>query len=146
MKASYSGVNKDVRVLSELSSMVPGQEGHVIKQITETWKYTSPNKEFDGALGIAVDQQEIEGDQLTHKGYAMSRSTNGDETYFTFQGTGKLNGQLISGSGTWKWTGGTGKFKGIKGGGPFTYMAGPDLPLSFEWSGEAEMTNASEAA
>ena len=74
-KASYSGVNKDVQVLSELSSTVPGQEGHVIKQITETWKYTSPNKEFDGALGIAVDQQEIVGDQLSHKGYAMSRST-----------------------------------------------------------------------
>ena len=55
MKASYSGVNKDVRVLSELTSMVPGREGHVIKQITETWKYTSPNKEFDGALGIAVE-------------------------------------------------------------------------------------------
>ena len=119
MKASYSGVNKDVQVLSELTSTVPGQEGHVIKQITETWKYTSPNKEFDGALGIAVDQQEIVGDQLTQKGYAMSRSTNGDETYFTFQSTGK--------------------FKGIKGGGPFTYKAGPNLPLSFEWSGEAEM-------
>ncbi|WP_334397826.1 hypothetical protein [Bradyrhizobium sp. AZCC 2289] len=117
----------------------------MIKQITETWKYTSPNKEFDGALGIAVDQQEIVGDQLTQKGYAMSRSTDGDETYFTFQGTGKLNGQEISGSGTWQWTGGTGKFKGVKGGGPFTYKAGPNLPLSFEWSGEAEIS-ANEAA
>ena len=64
MKASYSGVNKDVQILSELTSAVPGREGHVIKQITETWKYTSPNTEFDGALGIAVDQQEIVGDQL----------------------------------------------------------------------------------
>jgi hypothetical protein len=127
------------RAKTALTSAVPGQEGHVIKQITQTWKYTSPNKEFDGALGIAVDQQDIVGDQLTQKGYAMSRSTNGDETYFTFQSTGKLSGQELSGSGTWQWTGGTGKFKGVKGGGPFTYKAGPNLPLSFEWSGEAEM-------
>jgi hypothetical protein len=44
MKASYRGVNKDVRVLSELTSMVPGQEGHVIKQITGNLEIHQPEQ------------------------------------------------------------------------------------------------------
>ena len=44
MKASYSGVNKDVQVLSELTSMVPGQEGHVIKQITGNLEIHQPEQ------------------------------------------------------------------------------------------------------
>ena len=134
---NYSGQNKEVQILSELSAEAPGEPGHVIKQITETWKYVSPDPEFNGALGLAIEQQDIVNGQINQHGYGMSRSTNGDETYFTFQSIGKLDGQKVSGSGTWTWTGGTGSFKGVKGGGTYNYNAGPGVPFSYEWSGKA---------
>ena len=43
---------------------------------------------------------------------------NGDKIYFTYQPTGtSKNGVMQSGSNKWQATGGTGKFKGIKGNG-----------------------------
>jgi hypothetical protein len=48
----------------------------------------------------------------------VTRYTNGDKVFV--EGTGNYNRKTLLSSGKWSYTGGTGKFRGLKGGGTYT--------------------------
>ena len=50
-------------------------------------------------------------------GFCVNTLTNKDKAFATYKGTGELGG---GSNGTYTWTGGTGKFSGIEGGGEYT--------------------------
>jgi len=58
---------------------------------------------------------------------------NGDKLYTRYQGIGSVKEGVATGEGTWSFTGGTGKLKGIKGKG--TYKASGPL----DGDGEAQV-------
>src|SRR5204862_188010 len=66
------------------------------------------NVGFSDARGAAI---RLAHTQVTH--YA-----NGDKVFAS--GTGNLNPKTLASSGKWSYTGGTGKFRGLKGGGTYT--------------------------
>ncbi len=75
-------------------------------------------------------------------GYLRRLHKNGGTTYGSFEGmrktTVKEDGSLeTTWEGTWKHTGGTGKFKNIKGGGTYRGKATAE-GASTEWEGEVE--------
>jgi hypothetical protein len=54
------------------------------------------------------------------RGYVVTIMDNGDKAYIRFQGTGTTKeGGAHSSEGTWSYTGGTGKLKGLKGKGTY---------------------------
>jgi hypothetical protein len=54
------------------------------------------------------------------RGYVVTIMDNGDKAYIRFQGTGtSKEGGAHTGEGTWSYTGGTGKLKGLKGKGTY---------------------------
>lgn len=56
------------------------------------------------------------GDSSQDRGYGVGSVSNGDKYFVHFKGTTAFrNGAPVSGDCTWKFTGGTGKLKGIKG-------------------------------
>jgi hypothetical protein len=63
---------------------------------------------FNDARGTAVGLAHT---QVTHY-------TNGDKVFAA--GTGNLNQKTLASSGKWSYTGGTGKFRGLKGSGTYT--------------------------
>ncbi len=66
--------------------------------------------------GISTDLDEISGDTTSVRGYHVATMTNGDTWVAKYQGSGKSkDGKPVSGSGTWTFSSGTGKLKGIKG-------------------------------
>ena len=68
--------------------------------------------------GTATQFNEVTGDTSTYHGVFVSTAENGDKVHYTYKGKAKMNnGQVQSASHTFSIVGGTGKFKGAKGGG-----------------------------
>jgi hypothetical protein len=69
----------------------------------------------------------VDGDEANShsNGYEVSSMANGDKVFIRFSGIDRSmkDGKPLS-TGTWRYIGGTGKFKGIMGKG--TYKGGPD--------------------
>jgi hypothetical protein len=67
---------------------------------------------------------------------------NGDELFVRFKGITMFKDTLPqTGQGKWKFTGGTGKLKGIKGDGIYTGQFNPDGTSSFEIKGNYQLSS-----
>ena len=90
--------------------------------------------------GIYTDLDEITGDTLSGRGYHVATMTNGDTWVAKYQGLAKLkDGKPVSGQGTWSFTSGTGKLKGIKGHGTYKGTANADGSVSYQCEGEYQL-------
>jgi hypothetical protein len=103
---------------------------------------TSSDPDWDGTEVMVYDQSDSVAGTGTHRGYTRRLFKNGDTDYGSFEGTHKTtvkeDGSLeTTWEGTWKATGGTGKFKNVKGGG--TYRGKVTAEGAFtEWESEVE--------
>lgn len=87
--------------------------------------------------GISTDLDEISGDTTTVRGYHVATMTNGDTWVAKYQGSGKSkDGKPVSGSGTYSFTSGTGKLKGIKGKGTYKGTPNADGSVTYQVDGE----------
>jgi hypothetical protein len=80
----------------------------------------------------AWDDQDLNNKKAKFGGVCTVTDLDGDAAYVTFQGTG-IPGVGKGGPGTFEWTGGTGKYKEIKGDGTFvgyTQVNWPDGTIS----------------
>jgi hypothetical protein len=91
--------------------------------------------------GTSTSLDEITGDAVvTLRGYHTATTSSGDTTTARFQGSGKLkDGKPLSGEGTWTFTSGTGKLKGIKGKGTYKGKPNADGTMSYEVTGEYQL-------
>lgn len=69
----------------------------------------------------------------TGHGYYIDTMANGDKTFVRWQGKQSADGAA---EGTWKYVGGTGKFKGLKGGGTYKGKGQQDGSVDFDVEGE----------
>jgi hypothetical protein len=87
------------------------------------------NVGFTDARGAAV--------QLAHT--QVTHYVNGDKVFAA--GTGNYNQKTLASSGKWFYTGGTGKFRGLKGGGTYTCKSkGPEDNAGYICDAEGEYT------
>ncbi len=87
--------------------------------------------------GISTDLDEISGDTTSVRGYHVATMTNGDVWVAKYQGSGKSkDGKPVSGSGTWTFSSGTGKLKGIKGKGTYNGKPNADGSMTYQVDGE----------
>jgi hypothetical protein len=134
-----NGLNKDIQVLSEVTSVIPDKPGHTFKQITETWKSTGSG-DLSNFSATAVEQQDIIGGDIKSRGYGTGHHANGDLSYASWEGTNKVvpkeGGAFeLTGSGKFEWLGGTGKFQKISGQGTYT-CKGNQAGVECLWEGE----------
>jgi hypothetical protein len=98
----------------------------------------------EGTLGgerLKDEQETISsdatGDASNDRGYGVGTVANGDKYFVHFKGESKLTGgQPTSGECTWKFTGGTGKLKDIKGKGTCKGTFRPDGTASWDIKGD----------
>jgi hypothetical protein len=92
-----------------------------VEQTKCTW--TKP-MEIEGAKskdGVSTETTDISGDTIRAHGFHVSTMDSGDKFFVWYQGTATAkDGALVSQKGTWGFTGGSGKLKGIKGKGTYT--------------------------
>ena len=117
---------------------VGDSEGHAF--VTGKAECTWTNMEIAGVpykTGVSVSTDEIHGDKSTSNGYHTATLENGDKATAHFQGTAALkDGKFVSASGTWTFTSGTGKVKGIKGKGTYKGTPNPDGTMAYHVVGE----------
>jgi hypothetical protein len=73
------------------------------------------------------------------RGDSVSTTTSGDKFFVTDQGIVTAKENSATEEGTWSFTGGTGKLKGIKGKGTFKGTLAADNSGNFEVEGEYEL-------
>ena len=101
--------------------------GHVFVLAKSACSWTRPMQieGVDTKDSHDVNVVEVDGANSNSDGYDVSNMANGDKVFIRFSGTDRStkDGKPLS-TGTWRYIGGTGKFKGIMGKG--TYKGTPD--------------------
>jgi hypothetical protein len=96
--------------------------GHVlvVTQVSCTWSAPMEMAGLKSKTYKVAATSDSAGGHSQDRGYVVVVMDNGDKAYIRFQGTGtSKEGGAHSGEGTWSYTGGTGKLKGLKGKGTF---------------------------
>jgi hypothetical protein len=75
-----------------------------------------------------------------HRCAQLRFEKGGDQLSYSWEGSGTISPQQeVAGKGSFTWTGGTGKFQHIKGGGSYTCKAAPNVPFKCDWLSQGEM-------
>ncbi len=103
---------------------------------------TSSDPDFNETEQIVYEQSDSVEGTGTHRGYFRRLFKNGDTGYGPYEGTHKTTvkedgSRETTWEGTYKFTGGTGKFKNVKGGGTYRGKATAQ-GASTEFEGEVE--------
>ena len=111
---------------------VGDKPGHALAVSQSKCTWTKP-VDIAGAQtkdDLGTDSMDITESGVQTHGYVVGTLTSGDKIYVQTDGkdTSK-DGKPVSTTGTWKFTGGTGKAEGIKGGG--AYSGKPDADGNF---------------
>lgn len=102
-------------------------------------KCTSTKGEIAGVKekeGTGTEFAEVKGNKSSGHGIFVETMANGDMIHFTYQTSSTTEkGQMKSAANKWQATGGTGKFKGIKGSGSCTGKAEADGSTAWTCAG-----------
>jgi hypothetical protein len=141
-KKKYSGTNKVGPPISR-TVVYPGDDPkHEVYLFVRRDTTTSSDPDWDGTEEMNYGQGDAVAGTGTHRGYVRRLHKNGDITYGSYEGMHKTTVKEDGSSettweGTYKITGGTGKFKNIQGGGTYRGKVTAEGP-STEFEGEVE--------
>jgi hypothetical protein len=133
-KKEMSYVKTYSKSTSKSSFAIDDVPNHEVVQevVLQKSKFSSPDFDpIEEWIHIQTDQIDGSG---SHKGYYIEIHPGGEQTYGTFDGTHKTvvkeNGSWASTwQGTYRYVGGTGKYKNIQGGGTYKGRASPQEPF-----------------
>jgi hypothetical protein len=142
-QTEFAGAQKCDAPKPQYAIPVGDRPNHVMSLVKD--KCTWTKGEIAGVM--LKDEEDVIASNLAggvshDKGYGTARSANGDKLFVQFKGTTMFKDTLPeTGRGTWKFTGGTGKLKGIKGDGTFTGQYHPDGTSTFEIKGTYRLSD-----
>jgi len=115
-------------------------EGHILAVQKNTCTWTT-GMEMEGAKakdGSGVEFVEIWPTRASSDGTYVGNMDNGDKFFVSYHGSVTLKDGAPTGPvhGTWSYTGGTGKLKGITGKGTFTATPNPDGSSEIDVEGD----------
>ena len=117
---------------------VGDRAGHAVVLVKQSCTWTTPI-EMEGVKGTtytAVVTSDASGSKGQDRGYVVLMMANGDKAFVRFTGTSvsDKDGNPVSGEGTWSYTGGTGKLRGVTGKGTFKTKGGVEDMIEGEYS------------
>ena len=118
------------------------QPNHAFAIVKAQCTWTKPVEIGDvaGKDGDDTIVTEMTGDTAADRGYFVGGMANGDKIHVKFAGSSRSkDGKPVSGEGTWTFTGGTGKFQGLKGKGIYKGVANADGTVTYQIDGESSM-------
>ena len=144
-KKKIMGHNKHEPPISRtIVSLSPGDDPKHELVVLNTHRVTttSSDPDFNETEAMFYEQDDQVSGTGTHTGYYVRLHRNGDTEYGTYEGTHKTTVKEdgsweATWEGTYKVTGGTVKFKNIKGSGTYRGKATAE-GASTEWEGEEE--------
>ncbi|HLJ50178.1 MAG TPA: hypothetical protein VKU01_29395 [Bryobacteraceae bacterium] len=115
---------------------------HVIllQQTKCTWSKPIEMEGLQTKDDLGTGTADVHGTTSQDRGYDVTTMSNGDKVYVRSQGTSKLKGEMLdSGEGKWSFSGGTGKFKSLTGGGTFKLTGNADGSVTVNIEGQYTM-------
>lgn len=95
-----------------------------ISQLKCTWTNPFEIAGTQAKDGVSTEFANISGNSSRSRGYHVGTMTDGNNYHVRYKGSATLeDGALQSSEGTWKFVGGTGKLKGLKGHGTYKCRA-----------------------
>ena len=128
---------------------VGDRAGHVlvVMQVSCTWTTAMDMAGLKSTTYKVAATSDSSGGTSQSRGYVVTTMDNGDKAYIRFQGTGtSKEGGAHSGEGTWSYTGGTGKLKGLKGKGTYKSSGATADATEDQVEGEYTLPEAGAAA
>lgn len=128
-QTKISGTGKCGKPDSQQSIDVGDRAHHMLAIVKQSCTWSNPIeiagvKAKTYATSISSDDSGARGQD---RGYVVVEMENGDKAYVRFQGTAVLkDGAPQSTEGTWTFSGGTGKLKGLKGKGTYKGTSTPE--------------------
>jgi hypothetical protein len=127
-QTQFSGREQCAKPEPEYTVPVSDRPNHAMALAKEKCTWT---KGEIGGIRITEEEDvvvsDISGNTASARGYAVPVLANGDKVFVHFQGITTLKDTVpVSFHGTWSFTGGTGKLKGIKGSGTYKGRDNPD--------------------
>ena len=123
----------------QATASIPDKSGHDLGVMQVNGHQTSSDPHWNNAAitywGIA-DLTEGSGPQ---RGYFHNVHADGDQDWGSFDGKVTTSGQQTSIEGTWRYTGGTGKFHGISGSGTYKGRLTSPTEVTNDWVGEYQL-------
>jgi hypothetical protein len=113
--------------------------GHTMSLIKRTCKWTTP-MEMEGQKttdGTSVAFADMTATRANETGTYVGNMDNGDKFFVSFHDSSTVkDGKPGAAKGTWAYTGGTGKLKGITGKGTYTVKSNEDGTADVDVEGE----------
>jgi len=123
--------------------------GHVlvIEKGSCTWSAPAEMAGLKSTTYTLAESVEVTGAKYQVRGYGVMTMENGDKAYVRYQGMGNgKEGAPPTGEGTWSYTGGTGKLKGVKGKGTYKTSGAAGGGIEAQMEGEYSLPQPSATA
>ncbi len=112
----------------------------MLSQAKCTWTKPLEIGDTKNTTGLDTAFDEVRGNTSHTHGQYVDNMANGDKAFVSYQGTATFkDGVPQTLKGTWTYTGGTGKLKGLKGKGTYKGTFAADGTVSYEVEGEYEL-------
>ncbi|MFC5863456.1 hypothetical protein ACFPT7_14215 [Acidicapsa dinghuensis] len=147
-QTQFSASSKCAKPDNSQSIEVGDHPGHmlVIEKSSCTWSAPVEMGGFKSTGYTSVDTVDAKGATYQVHGYAVLTMESGDKVFARYSGTGTMKGDIAAAEGTWSYTGGTGKFKGLKGNGTYKGSGASDGSNETQLQGEYSLPEAGVAA
>lgn len=142
-KKKVTGTGTLVTILSQ-TKMYPGDvPKHVVTVTTRLDTDKSPNPDFDNSQVTLMGVSDYTAGTGVHRGYRSVVMPSGDKWYAGYEGMTKTvpkEGEFpqTTFEGKWWFTGGTGMFKGVTGGGTYKGQV-TKTGVTYDWEGEYDL-------
>ncbi len=147
-QTQFSASSKCAKPDNSQSIEVDDHPGHmlVIEKGSCTWSTSVEMAGLKSAGYTYTESLDVNGAKLQVHGYVVITMDNGDKAYGRYLGAGTMKGDTTTGGGTWSYTGGTGKLKGLKGKGTNKVSSTSDGGAETQLEGEYSLPEAGVAA
>lgn len=143
-QTKFSGTQQCAKPEPEYTVPVGDRPDHIMALSKDKCTWTKGE-----IAGVQIKEEDdtivsdVSGSAGRDRGYGVAVLADGDKAFVRFEGTTTLKDKApVTGQGTWSFTGGTGKLKGLKGKGAFKGKWNPDGTSTFEIEGEYQLATA----
>jgi len=138
---SFSG-----RATSQTTISLPDASNHDLSLVEVRGVQKSTDQHWENAKITYWGTADVTTGNGAQRGYFVNEHADGDRDFGTFEGKIVTTGGEIALEGNWKYTGGTGNFQGLTGGGTYKGRMTSATEVENTWEGAYELAEKARAA
>ena len=123
----------------QASASIPDKGNHDLGVMAIAGRQASPDPHWNNASITYWGMADLTDGTGAQRGYFQNAHADGDSDWGSFDGKITTSGQEVTIEGTWRYTGGTGKFQRISGSGTYKGRMTSPTEVANEWAGDYQL-------